>query len=74
MTTSEAAAMLGIAVNSLANLVWRKQLTPESGTWVHNWTFSEAEIQRRIHERNVGLDRSRAWNGARPKHAVGAGA
>ena len=69
MTAREAAAMLGISINTVPPLVGRGQLRPESGTWTHNWTFTEVEVERRIAERDANNDARRRWNGCRPKVA-----
>ena len=67
LTAHEAAEMLGITINSLCNTVWRRQLAPVSGTWIHSWAFTVDAVEQRIREREDGLNRRRAWNGARPR-------
>ena len=63
MTAHEAAKALGITINSLANLVWRKHLTPASGTGIRSWTFTAEAVEQRIRDRDAGINRRRAWNG-----------
>ena len=71
LTATEAAAQLGVSLKTVYNLCWSGLLIPASGTTLRDFRFTAEEIERRKRERLVNLDKSRAWNGAKPRFSVG---